>query len=70
MTPADIKAARAKAGLTQAAAAKLARYSSQSRWAEIESGVRNMDEVRWRYFLHVTGLKRIPFGKLKTPRVV
>jgi predicted transcriptional regulator len=58
---ADVVAARIACGLTQADAAALAGYGSQSRWAEIESGTRRMDAVRWRYWCHVAGIERIPY---------
>ncbi len=64
-TPAQLRAARVHAGLTQAAAATLAGLGAQSRWAEYESGARGMDAVRWRYFLHVAGIKRIAFSAAK-----
>ena len=63
--PADIRAARERAGLTQAQAAALAGYGSQSRWAEIESGRKRIDPIRWRYWLHVAGIERIPYRSAK-----
>ena len=46
----QIKGARIAAGLTQAAAAKLVHLGSPSRWAEYESGKRNIDAARWELF--------------------
>ena len=60
-TPDAIRAARTRAGLTQAQAAKLAGYRAQSRWAEFENGSHAIDPVRWRMFLHLAGIERIPF---------
>jgi transcriptional regulator with XRE-family HTH domain len=42
--------ARADAGLTQREAAELVHLSTPGRWAEYESGVRNMDAARWELF--------------------
>lgn len=63
--PAEIRAARDRAGLTQAQAAKLAGYGQPSRWNEIESGAREIDIVRWRYWLHVSGVERLPFRRAR-----
>lgn len=60
-TPAEIRAARQQAGLTQAQAAELAGYSAQPRWAELEAGRSTIDSWRWEYFLHRAGLRRMPF---------
>lgn len=62
-TPEQIRAAREQAGLTQAQAAALAGLGAQSRWAEYESGRIAMDPIRWRYWLHVAGISRIPFRR-------
>lgn len=62
-TPGQIRSARLKAGLTLAQAASLAGLGAHSRWAEYESGRQAMDPVRWLYWLHVSGIKRIPFRR-------
>ena len=49
-TPAEIRAARKAAGLTQARAAELAMYGAPERWTEIESGTRRIDRARWALF--------------------
>ncbi len=50
-TPAEIRAARERAGLSTAKAAELAGYGAQPRWAEIEAGRKAMDPSRWELFL-------------------
>jgi DNA-binding transcriptional regulator YiaG len=54
-TPEQIKAARRRAKLSLAQAAALVNLSAAPRWAEYESGRRNMDYARWRLFLLLTG---------------
>jgi transcriptional regulator with XRE-family HTH domain len=54
-TPAEIRAARDAAGLTQAAAAELVHLKAQQRWAEYESGVNNIGLSTWELFLIKTG---------------
>lgn len=49
-TPEQVRAARKAAGLTQEAAADLARLGSRTRWAEYESGKRKMPAYRFDYF--------------------
>lgn len=61
--PAEIIATRKGAGLTQAEAAAFAGYGQPGRWAEIEAGTRQIDPVRWEYFLHRAGLRRLPFRR-------
>ncbi len=61
-TPAEIKSARAKVGLTQTQAAALLDFGQVS-WARYESGARSLRAHEWRYWLHVAGILRIPFGK-------
>jgi len=60
-TPAEIAAVRTRVGLTQAECARLAGMKTQPRWAEYEAGKHRMDGWRWRYFLHVAGIRRLPF---------
>lgn len=50
-SPAEIRAARVAAGLTQAEACPLADIANQSAWAEYESGRRPMPAYRWFLFL-------------------
>jgi len=50
-TPAEIRARREAAGLTQAQAAELVHLGAQPRWAEYENGERNIDLARWELFL-------------------
>ena len=54
-SPGDVRRARKKVKLTMAAAAKLVYLSGHARWAEYESGKRNMDPARWELFLIKTG---------------
>ena len=49
-TPEKITAARVAAGLTQKEAAELVHLGTPGRWAEYESGVRNIDTARWELF--------------------
>lgn len=60
-TPDAIRASRDAAGLTQAGAAGLLMLSGPVRWAEYEAGTRRMPTIAWRYWLHVTGLRRLPW---------
>lgn len=48
--PADIKAARIRAGISQAAAAKLV-YKTTRAWELWEGGARRMDPAFWELFL-------------------
>lgn len=57
-TPEAVRAARAAAGLTQAAAAALVHLGEAMRWSEYERGVRTIDTARWELFLVKTGLRR------------
>lgn len=51
-----LKAAREKAKLTQQQAAEKAGLDKQQRWGEYERGIRNIDPVRWEFFLLQVGL--------------
>jgi hypothetical protein len=51
-----IRAAREKAGLTQQQAAEKAGLPEYQRWSEYERGKKNIDEVRWQWFLLQVGL--------------
>lgn len=62
-TPAEVRAAREAAGLTQEQAAELAGYGSRPRWVEVETGRRAMEPVRWAYWLHVAGIRRLPWRR-------
>lgn len=59
-TPAEIRAARDAAGLTQAAAAELVHLKAQQRWAEYESGENNIGLSTWELFLIKTGQRPVP----------
>jgi predicted transcriptional regulator len=59
-TPAEIRAARDAAGLTQAAAAELVHLKAQQRWAEYESGENNIGLSTWELFLIKTGQRSLP----------
>lgn len=54
-TPEDIRAARDRAGLTQAEAAELVYLGARTRWSEHENGVQAIDRARWELFLIKTG---------------
>lgn len=54
-TPAEVKAARLDAGMTQAEAALLVYLGSVTRWSEYERGVVKMDAARWELFRIRTG---------------
>lgn len=60
-TPKDIHAARVEAGLDTYDAAFKAGYTDRSQWSHVESGRRQMQPWRWAYWLHVTGVQRLPF---------
>lgn len=51
-----LRAAREKAGLTQQQAAEKAGLPTFQRWSEYERGVKNIDAVRWQWFLLQVGL--------------
>lgn len=53
--PADIRAARDAAEMTQAEAAAAVDLGARGRWAEYENGARSPDPVRWAIFLLITG---------------
>lgn len=54
-TPAQVRAARDAAGLSQAEAAALVHFKAAQRWSEIERGVSPMEPVRWELFRIKTG---------------
>lgn len=54
-SPGEVRAARRHAGHTLAQAAAAMGYTSHSRVAELESGVRRIEAVRWGWYLLVTG---------------
>jgi hypothetical protein len=54
-TPASIRAHRLAAGLSQAAAARLAMLGDKARWSEYERGAQAIDAARWELFLLLTG---------------
>lgn len=54
-TPEDIRAHREQAGLSQAAAARLALLGDKARWSEYERGIGRIDAARWELFLLLTG---------------
>lgn len=53
-TPEAIRAARAAAGHSQAAAAELVHLGHAMRWSEYERGARAMDPARWALYLLLT----------------
>ncbi|MGP1677879.1 MAG: helix-turn-helix domain-containing protein [Burkholderiales bacterium] len=60
MTPADLKSARLRLGMTQAQVAFLLRVDRVT-WTRWESGARPMSPMAWAYFKHVAGLERLPW---------
>lgn len=60
--PTEVRAARAAAKLTQAAAAQLMGVDRVT-WARWETGERNMSREDLRYFRHVAGIERMPFKR-------
>ena len=62
VTPADIRAARKRAGLTQTQAANLLGVTRVT-WARWESGEQAPTVHQWRYWRHVAGIERIPFRR-------
>ena len=69
-TPADVKSARAAAGLTQTQAAALI-YKKLLAWQRYESGNRSMDVALYELFLIKTGQIDIgQFTKLERGRAV
>lgn len=58
--PADIRAAREAAGLTQTAASSLI-YCGLRAWQQWESGERRMHPAFWRLWKHLAGFEEIPF---------
>ena len=55
-TPEDVRAARDRAGLSQAQAAELAGLQDKARWSEYERGARQIDGARWALWLLSVGL--------------
>ena len=55
-SPAEIREARHRAGLTQAAAASLVGVKTRA-WQYWEGGGRKMDKAKWELFLIKTGTK-------------
>ena len=54
-SPGEVRAARLHAGHTLAQAAAAMGYTSHSRVAELESGARRINAVRWGWYLLATG---------------
>jgi len=66
--PLSFRNARLAAGLTQTEAAALI----YSRWRTVqdwEAGIYPVDPARYRLFLHLTGLERLPFGRLTATEI-
>jgi hypothetical protein len=55
-TPANVRAVRLDAELTQAQAAALVHLGDVARWSEYERGVHPIDRARWELFLIKVGL--------------
>jgi hypothetical protein len=53
--PGEVRAARVRAGHTQAQAAELVGLGARTRWAEYESGMTSMDAARWTLYLLLSG---------------
>ena len=53
-TPLEVRAARDRAGLTQAEAARMV-YSSRRQWQRWEAGVHMMHPAKYRMFVEATG---------------
>jgi transcriptional regulator with XRE-family HTH domain len=71
LSPLVLAHARESAGLTQAQAAATVYLSGQTRWAEYESGARNIDPARYELFLLLTGQHPIyrPLVRARPTRV-
>ena len=67
--PAEVIKARKSLGLTQAEAAEFL-HADRVTWARYEGGTRSISAIEWRYWLHVTGIARIPFRSSKVARAV
>ena len=64
-TPAEVRAARDRAGISQAQAASLAGLQDKARWSEYERGARQIDGARWALWLLSVGLH--PAARLAPP---
>jgi hypothetical protein len=62
--PAEIRAGRKQAGLTQEQAAALMKWAVL-RWGRKERGEVPFEQHEWKYFLHVAGLERLPFRSIR-----
>lgn len=59
-TTEQIRAARIKAGLTQAQAAELVGLGHAHRWSEYERGINSISPQTWRLFRILTRQERLP----------
>jgi DNA-binding XRE family transcriptional regulator len=64
-TPADIRAARKRLGLTQDGAAALLPVTRLT-WLRWETDKVPMPEYAWAYWRHVAGIERLPFRAAST----
>lgn len=62
MTPTELRVARARLNLSQAAAAEII-GAKRVTWCRWETGRRKMTREQWELFLHRTGLEKLPFKK-------
>lgn len=62
-TPAEVRATRTTAGLSQGAAAALVGLKRWQTWQDWELGISPPDHVRVTIFRHLTGIERIPFPR-------
>lgn len=60
-SPEQIRAARERAGHSQAAAAA-AIGASRRTWQDWEAGIARMPAGLYRLYLHLAGIERLPFG--------
>lgn len=65
--PDEIRAARESLGLTQTQAAELLGFKRLA-WTLYETGNTEMLPALWAYWLHVTGIKRLPFPKPRSKK--
>lgn len=61
-TPAEIADAQSRLGWTDTQCATVLDVKRVA-WSRWKNGVHPLDGARWRYFLHATGIKRLPWHK-------
>lgn len=59
-TPAEIRSARDRVGMSQSEAAAIKGWT-RDYWAKLEAGKREISALDWAHWRHLAGIERLPF---------